>query len=310
MALGPGLPTRMVCPSPFWRTASAVPMVPPPPDRFSTIADWPHAVCRCAASNRPITSVVPPAAAGTMRRTFSVGRQSAAWPRRGKAAVAESAAAADSTRRRESSLVTFHSLLGFSFAGERRKCAGGRQADGLAQAPGLEHDPEKHTLGPRPDGWVPVFPRDKHEAFPRRSCSNKKIERDDDSKKSHPALAQLESGHMDYMCQVSSSELGLIDPCLDLCVDFVECALERGIDGAEVWKRSGEAWAQEAVETGLTRARHEPASGATKSTRLVGLRRSLASTDYVRFVSRLLPMLRGARVARSSSDNGEAVTRA
>jgi len=28
-------------------------------------------------------------------------------------------------------------------------------------------------------GWVPVFPRDKREAFARRSCSNKKIERDD-----------------------------------------------------------------------------------------------------------------------------------
>jgi len=28
--------------------------------------------------------------------------------------------------------------------------------------------------------------------FPKRSCSNKKIERDDDSKKSHPALAQLQ----------------------------------------------------------------------------------------------------------------------
>ena len=53
----------------------------------------------------------------------------------------------------------------------------------------LEHDPEKHALGPRPDGWVPVFPQDKREAFARRSCSNKKIERDDDSKKSHPALA-------------------------------------------------------------------------------------------------------------------------
>jgi hypothetical protein len=37
-------------------------------------------------------------------------------------------------------------------------------------------------------GWVPVFPRDKREAFARRSCSNKKIARDDDSKKSHPAL--------------------------------------------------------------------------------------------------------------------------
>src|ERR1700693_4452989 len=31
------------------------------------------------------------------------------------------------------------------------------------------------------------------------------------------------------------------------------------------------------LETGLTRARHEPAIGATKSTRLVGLRRSLVS---------------------------------
>src|SRR3981189_2407056 len=51
----------------------------------------------------------------------------------------------------------------------------------------LEHDPEKHALGPRPDGWEPVFRKDKREAFARRSCSNKKIERDDDSKKSHPA---------------------------------------------------------------------------------------------------------------------------
>src|ERR1700676_1545520 len=32
------------------------------------------------------------------------------------------------------------------------------------------------------------------------------------------------------------------------------------------------------LETGLTRARHEPAIGATKSTCLVGLRRSLASS--------------------------------
>src|SRR6266851_3951282 len=52
----------------------------------------------------------------------------------------------------------------------------------------LEHDPEKAC--PALDaGWVPVFPRDKREAFARRSCSNKKIERDDGSKKSHPALA-------------------------------------------------------------------------------------------------------------------------
>src|SRR6478672_9774555 len=117
MALGPGLPTKIVCPSPFWRTTSVVPMVPPPPDRFSTIADWPQAFCRCAASNRPITSVVPPGAAGTMRRTVSVGRQSAAQPRRGNAAVAENAAAADSTPRRENLPVTFHSLLRSLFCG-------------------------------------------------------------------------------------------------------------------------------------------------------------------------------------------------
>src|SRR5262245_4523898 len=38
----------------------------------------------------------------------------------------------------------------------------------------LEHDPEK---------WIPVFGK--------RSCSNNKLERDDDSKKSHPVLARL-----------------------------------------------------------------------------------------------------------------------
>src|SRR5882762_9313319 len=148
MALGPGLPTRMVCPSPFCRTASDVPIVPPPPDRFSTIADWPHAVCRCAASNRPITSVVPPAAAGTMRRTFSVGRQSAVRPRRGKAAVADSAAAADSTRRRESSLVTFHSLLvtpclDFLLQASVGNAQGAGKLTAWRRRPGLEHDPEK-----------------------------------------------------------------------------------------------------------------------------------------------------------------------
>src|SRR6266700_7083096 len=37
-------------------------------------------------------------------------------------------------------------------------------------------------------GGYRFSPRDKREAFARRSCSNKKIERDDDSKKSHPAL--------------------------------------------------------------------------------------------------------------------------
>src|SRR5258708_3165793 len=114
MALGPGLPIRMVWPSPFWRITSTVPMVPPPPERFSTTADWPQAVCRCAASNRPITSVVPPAAAGTMMRTVSVGRQSAKLTR-GKIAAVESAAAPDSTRRREKALLVTNSLPALIF---------------------------------------------------------------------------------------------------------------------------------------------------------------------------------------------------
>src|SRR5712672_3860820 len=56
--------------------------------------------------------------------------------------------------------------------------------DLLARNDRLEHDPEK---------WVPVFPRDKREAFARRSCSNKKIERDDNSSRSS-AVALSRSG--------------------------------------------------------------------------------------------------------------------
>jgi|SRR6516164_7260360 len=44
----------------------------------------------------------------------------------------------------------------------------------LYNAVWLKHDPEK---------WEPVFGK--------RSCSNKKLERDDDSKKSHPALVNF-----------------------------------------------------------------------------------------------------------------------
>jgi len=43
----------------------------------------------------------------------------------------------------------------------------------------LEHDPEK-ACPARDAGWVPVFGK--------RSCSKKKLERDDDLKKSHHAL--------------------------------------------------------------------------------------------------------------------------
>src|SRR6266850_1362108 len=49
------------------------------------------------------------------------------------------------------------------------------------------------------------------------------------------------------MCQVSWGQLGLIDPCVELCVDGVEGALERGVDGAHCGENGGEAGAQKAV---------------------------------------------------------------
>jgi sulfur-oxidizing protein SoxA len=39
---------------------------------------------------------------------------------------------------------------------------------------GHEHDPEKHALGPRPDGWEPVFPRDKRGTRLRGDHARKK----------------------------------------------------------------------------------------------------------------------------------------
>src|SRR5260370_40402149 len=132
IAFGPGLPIRTVWPSPLLRATSDVPMVPPAPDRFSTIADWPQFVCKCAASNRPITSVLPPGAAGTIRRTVSDGRQSARLVR-GRMVAAERAAAPHSTRRRERTRwVTLQ--LPALFCRKRRERRPLRQADDLAQA--------------------------------------------------------------------------------------------------------------------------------------------------------------------------------
>jgi hypothetical protein len=100
----------MVWPSPALRTSSPVPIVPPPPERFSTTAFWPQAVCRCAARYRPITSVLPPAAAGTMTRMVEAGRQSARLLR-GRIAALVSAAAPASARRRDIFvMLTFRSL--------------------------------------------------------------------------------------------------------------------------------------------------------------------------------------------------------
>lgn len=38
----------------------------------------------------------------------------------------------------------------------------------------------------------------------------------------------------------------MADPCINFDVDFVECALERGIDGAKSWDCSGKAGTQNA----------------------------------------------------------------
>src|ERR1700738_1791330 len=53
------------------------------------------------------------------------------------------------------------------------------------------------------------------------------------------------------------------------------------------------------LETGLTRARHEPAIGATKSTCLVGLRRSVARPTQCHLQSRSTPRRFARYVARS-----------
>jgi hypothetical protein len=45
---------------------AAVPSEPPAPPRLSTTTDWPSAWRRPSAITRPITSVEPPAANGTI----------------------------------------------------------------------------------------------------------------------------------------------------------------------------------------------------------------------------------------------------
>src|SRR5713226_8567345 len=49
------------------------------------------------------------------------------------------------------------------------------------------------------------------------------------------------------MCQVSSGEFCLVDPYVDLFVDFVEGGLEGCIGGAEVGKRGGQSRTQQSV---------------------------------------------------------------
>src|ERR1700731_502138 len=48
-------------------------------------------------------------------------------------------------------------------------------------------------------------------------------------------------------------ELSLLDPCVELGVEFVEGALERGIDGAQGWRRCGQTRAKASIEGALER---------------------------------------------------------
>jgi hypothetical protein len=52
---------------------------------------------------------------------------------------------------------------------------------GISSNPNPDAHPPEDQLKHDPEKWTPVFGK--------RSCFNNKLERDDDSKKSHPALA-------------------------------------------------------------------------------------------------------------------------
>src|SRR6202008_1316649 len=59
-----------------------------------------------------------------------------------------------------------------------------------SQFPAVEHDPEKWTL-----------------VFGKRSCPTNKLERDDDSKKSHPALGKRPRAIADGACSAPQPSL-------------------------------------------------------------------------------------------------------
>src|SRR6266852_1297892 len=116
---------------------------------------------------------------------------------------------------------SFHQSIEPQVARRKRGIAGGHvsarppralgRCEGTSDWKTLEHEPEKAC--PALDaGWVPVFPRDKRKAFARRSCSNKKIERDDDSKKSHPDLVgAAQPSHCEF-----DVAIGQFAPAFDL----------------------------------------------------------------------------------------------
>jgi hypothetical protein len=75
---------------------------------------------------------------------------------------------------------------------------------------GLEHDPEN---------WIPVFEK--------RSCSDNKLECDDDSKRSHHALAPAFKTRTRFVFHVSSTWGGLLDWLIDWLYAPIVAELEK-----------------------------------------------------------------------------------
>src|SRR5262249_28934119 len=76
-----------------------------------------------------------------------------------------------------------------------------------ATSSSLEHDPEK---------WIPVFGKACPRARPEGSCSTNKLERDDDSKKSHLALVRFGAQLFDDrppLVQLGFEKRGQLDWC-------------------------------------------------------------------------------------------------
>src|SRR5262249_32616508 len=148
---------------------------------FSTMIDCPSiSLMRCAWM-RALTSTPPPAANGT---TSVIGRAGQSCAAAGPVKAHSAATAAVVVLRMSCSLSAHTRAPDATDQGltvsrptllrrraESPRPAGGGKGEGPDARRSLEHDPEK---------WVPVFGK--------RSCSTKRLERDDDSSKSHPAL--------------------------------------------------------------------------------------------------------------------------
>jgi hypothetical protein len=91
-------------------------------------------------------------------------------------------------------MIAADSGLGFLIFDSRLWMATDKIFIGIVCLGTLQHDPEK---------WVPVFGK--------RSCSSKKLERDDDSKKSHHALGLITDRFFRYLVIRFAHQYGPIE---------------------------------------------------------------------------------------------------